>query len=168
MGRLSRGGGVFVRAFETLRQLAVWRASHAYSKGIFVSRGAARRLLTPWALVLVEVSQVFCRQEYLEFDYNLYTFELRDSVRFVHCTLGMERRTYLRVLLDILPPSLLPTVPSRKLPLPHLKLLPQRNRLLAQQISFSLVHNSYSLSRQRCLEMALLSTEGGRDQTCTG
>lgn len=46
----------------------------------------ARCLLTPWALVLVEVSQVFYQREYLEFDYNPYTFELRNTVRlcFVH------------------------------------------------------------------------------------
>lgn len=81
MDRLSRGGVLSGTGFETLRLLVVWLVSRVYWKGIFVLRGGARWVLTPWDLVLVEASQVFCRQEHLEFDCNLYTFELRGSVR---------------------------------------------------------------------------------------
>lgn len=78
---MSRGGGVSGTGYGILRLHVVWRASHVYSKGIFVSRSGARWVLRPWALVLGEVSRVFCRRGYLEFDYSLCTFELRSSVR---------------------------------------------------------------------------------------
>lgn len=82
MHRLLRVGGVAVRVFRILRLLVALLVSHVYSKGIFVLRGGARRLLaTPWAFVLGEVSQVFCQQEYLEYGCNLCTFGLRDRVR---------------------------------------------------------------------------------------
>lgn len=82
MVRLLRVGSIAVMAFRILRLLVALRAFHVYSKGIFVLRGGARWLLAPpWALILGEVSQVFCRQEYLEFYCNLCTFGLRDHVR---------------------------------------------------------------------------------------